>query len=275
LDLHDLWQEHKRWILGVAAGLVLFWIGSSVIGALFDAAGAEAKVRALARSAAAQPLYDADAKKRAETDRDALKAAELRLRAAEEFHPSDEFLLAGKGEMNIHFNDVSQRVRRQVSDRAQEYGVELQADDVAWTPPIGRAEIESTLIGLCVLEQAALRLLEAGEAVRAQDPDALGLVSIESMRVDKLTGAKKPGRRARRGMEKDDDRVDVTERIDEYPISFKFRSDIATVQLFLERCRSVDPPLSLRSDFKIQSGREPGDPLTITGKLSAITIRDL
>ena len=32
MDLHELWQQHKRWILGVAAGLLLFWIGWFVLG---------------------------------------------------------------------------------------------------------------------------------------------------------------------------------------------------------------------------------------------------
>ena len=31
MDLQDFWQENKRWVLGVVAGLIVYWIGSGVV----------------------------------------------------------------------------------------------------------------------------------------------------------------------------------------------------------------------------------------------------
>ena len=31
MDLNDVWEQNKRWILGVAAGLLLFYIGTMIV----------------------------------------------------------------------------------------------------------------------------------------------------------------------------------------------------------------------------------------------------
>ena len=31
MDLHDFWQENKRWILGIALGFLVYLIGGTVI----------------------------------------------------------------------------------------------------------------------------------------------------------------------------------------------------------------------------------------------------
>lgn len=267
MDLHDIWQQHKRWILGVAAGLALFWIGNVLIGTFFDSRGAETRVRAIVAGINGEALYEADARKAAQEERDRLAAQEARLRAAEEFRPSEDYVLAGKGDPDTWFDEVSRRVRGALLDRAQELGVELTDKGLRWTPPVGRAEIASTLVGLCVLEQGVLRLLAAGDAVRAQDPDALGVPSIDSFTIEKLSPSSSRVRKSK-------DRVDVTDRIDEYVVAFTFRADIATVQQFLDRLRAQPPVIGLAPDLSIQAGRQPGDPLLVKGRLSAITIRD-
>ena len=47
MDLHDFWQENKRWILGVVLGLLVYWIGGSVITGMYSK---DAVTKKMARS---------------------------------------------------------------------------------------------------------------------------------------------------------------------------------------------------------------------------------
>ena len=38
MDLNDIWQEHKTWIIGCFAGLVAFLVGNAVVYARIPAA---------------------------------------------------------------------------------------------------------------------------------------------------------------------------------------------------------------------------------------------
>ena len=76
-------------------------------------------------------------------------------------------------------------------------GVDLDERDLSWPAPVGRAEIESTLLDLCVLQHAAMRLLDASVEARQHSLDGVGLQTIESLQIEKRSGAAS-SRRSRR-----------------------------------------------------------------------------
>jgi hypothetical protein len=266
LDLNDIWQQNKRWILGVGAGLVLFWLGTVIVRSIWNGERAESAVESVFRSTRGEQYYQANERTAAKTDGEELAAAEQRLRSALEYVPEDRFLLAGKSDPDLHFDQVSREVRRTLVEKAQQYAVELSGGDLVWEPPVGD-EIGRTLLGLSVLHHAVDRLLDAGDRVRSTDPEALGVTRIDQFKVEKST-QRKPRRRGR------DASVDVEGRIVETDVTFTFRADAGTVALFLEKCRAMAPALVLSEGFKIEAGRHPGDPLTVKGRVSALTILD-
>ena len=40
MDPHEVWQENKRWILGVVAGLLVYWVGTSIIAGVYSTSSA-------------------------------------------------------------------------------------------------------------------------------------------------------------------------------------------------------------------------------------------
>ena len=234
MDLNDIWTQNKRWILGVLAGGVLFWIATSIVGSIWDGGAAERKVLSVASALRKQSYYDAKARKLARTSGEALESAQARLDGELTFTPDELFELAGKGDPDLHFDRVQRDVRTALVDKAQQFSVELAPDGLRWAAPVGREEIERALIGLNVLETAVDRLLDASEEIRSASTfGALGVQAIEKFEVTSKRARRSSGYR-RSKVRRDSDSVDVEERVDEYEVSFKFRADAPTVQLFLD-----------------------------------------
>lgn len=276
MDLNDIWTQNKRWILGVLVGALLFYVAGQIVQSIYDGRAAEAKVIGLTNKLRKQAYYDTKARKQAKETGEVLAQAQQRLEAELEFAPNDRFVLAGKGDADLHFDRVARDVRSELVDKAQQFSVELPASALRWTAPVGREEIERTLLGLDVLHTSLDRLLDAGEEVRSRSAfGALGLQSVEKFEVTHKKGRRSRGRFNRGGSRrrKSDD-IDVSERVDEYEVAFKFRADAPTVQLFLERCRSQSPAVLLQDGFKFKSGRNSGDPLSVTGRLVGIIVRE-
>ena len=58
MDLHDVWQENKRWILGIVLGLLVYWIGDAAIAGMYDSAGAHREIRRQKNQLQDDPKYD-------------------------------------------------------------------------------------------------------------------------------------------------------------------------------------------------------------------------
>jgi hypothetical protein len=264
MDFHDLWQEHKRWILGVAIGLIAFWVGGAIIASTFDTAAEQRKIAGHVRYAQDEKRFDSNALQAAKQEAAALDTVASNLRKALVFQPGEDFVLEGKGDPGLHFDKVNRDVRAHLLASADQAGVDLQAKDLQWPAAVGRAEIEETLLGLCVLRDAMDRLLAAHEQVRTANVEAAGLVSIDSFKVI--------GRSAGSGTRRRRAAVDEAALVEEVAVELRMRADAAVVQLFLEACRSDSArPISIR-DFKMQAGRAPGEPLTVQGTLLALRI---
>lgn len=266
--MEDFWQENKRWILSVTGGVVLFFIGLKLVASLFDSAGAQRRVSLRVRNVNREEFYDAKDLETLRSDAEVLAGDFDALQAAVAFVAEDEFLAGGKGDLDSHYDLVSRRVRADLLDRGMEYSVEIDSSSLQWATPVGRVEISYTLIALNLLEQAAQRLLTAGEVIKGRDPQARGLVAVNRLKIE--APARRRSMRRGPGSESSGEGLEVTTA---YRLSFEFRADEATTSLFLELCRSEQPVICLAdSGFSINSGRESGDPLTVRGELLAVTI---
>ncbi len=123
MDLHDIWQENKRWILCCLLGLVIYWVGGYVVESVWSD---QTVVRAIQRSQSQVQgdQYDQGALKAAKTESEALKAVRGRLAKALVFDPGDDFRLAGKGDPELWWDRRSRAVKEEVMSRADEEGVD-------------------------------------------------------------------------------------------------------------------------------------------------------
>jgi hypothetical protein len=268
VDVHEIWQENKRWIVGVLIGVVVFFIGNTMIGSLFDSRRVERDARTRASKVAAEPVFDSKALAALRAEAEALNATAAALTAAVNFTPRPEFDLKGKGSFHLHFDEVSRQARARVLAGAERAGVELAAKDLHWPTPTTQEETQSVLIALDLLDDAMARAFAASQAVREQDPDAHGLVAIEELRIE---GEKKAQRgRKRQG--------DVSDRIKEYRVTFKLRADAPTTTKMLESFKAGPRPISLAATPALQvklDTKRPGDPLLVSGALAAMQVEPL
>jgi hypothetical protein len=178
-------------------------------------------------------------------------------------------VLTGKGDPDLYFPEVERRVRTRIVAYAQERSVAIDERDLVWPAAVSREEKEQTLIGLCALQHAALRLVDAGEQVRQEIADSVGLQSIESFQIEKRAGSSS-SRRGRRTADSE-----IAGLVDEYRVKFRFRSDTATLQAWLEKLRREVPSIGLAPELRVTPGDQVGDPVLVQGSLAALVIGDL
>lgn len=264
MDLHDIWQENKRWILGVLIGVIVFWIGHSVLQSKYDTGVETRKIAGHRRYVQEEERFTQAALDAARAENESLQSARQKLGAALLFKPTDDFVLEGKGDPSLHFDKVNRDVRSRLLGQADQVGIELAAKDLQWPAAVGPTEIQETLIGLCLMQETMDRLIAAHERVRGASDEALGLVAIESMKISGKTGG---GRRLPRRRSPSED-----SGVEETALDFRLRADAAVVEQFLEACRSdSERPISVRA-FKMQVGRAPGEPVTVQGTLTAVRV---
>lgn len=264
MDLNDIWQENKRWILGVGLGVVVFWVADAVITSLYDSTPTKGKLQNHVRALNRETWYGSQARQAAEAERAELEAAKREVTEALVFTQTEEFQLEGKGAPDVVFDEVSRRVRARLQEQADILNVDMQDRALQWHVPVGAADTRAALVGLALLDEAGKRLMAAHSQTLAGRPDALGLVAVEKLQVEggraNLTGAAAPSRRGEDAL------------VDEQRVAFQFRADGETVERFLESCRSIKPPLCL-GDFVLEVGKNSGEPLKVSGRLLALQLR--
>ena len=92
MDLGDYWQENKRFVTGVGAGVVVFLIGFALVRSYFEG-DIQSKRREIGKreSDLAQPMFSATELADAQAQHDALTAAVAELTEAARFEPRPEF----------------------------------------------------------------------------------------------------------------------------------------------------------------------------------------
>ncbi len=265
MDLHEVWQENKRWIIGVLIGVVVFFIAQTILGSMVDSRRPLQAARQEVNKLGGEPLFDNKALAELRTEGEALDAAEAALVRAATFAHRPEFDLAGKGSFHLHFDQIGREVLTRVLSGAEKAGVELERKDVLWPTPTNQEDTQAALIALDLLDDAVARAFAASNAVRDAQPDARGLVAIDELRIE---GDKRGSRSRRRGS-------DGSERIKEFRVAFKMRLDAPTLVKMLESfrqgprpiCLGAQPALTVRSDSK-----RPHEPLVVSGVLVALQV---
>ena len=171
MDLNDVWQEHKRFILTVAVGALVFLIANLIVSSIYEDDLARANSRSLAtRRELAKPLYVARDRNRAQEQNDQLRAALEQLEARVAFQPREEFTLdPDGGAESIQYQRIASRVRDDLLPRAARANLVLE--DTLGLPALSPTEpykIERYLEALDVVERTVRLAIDAG-ATRIDD----------------------------------------------------------------------------------------------------------
>ena len=121
MDLSEIWQEHKRFIVTVASGALLFLIASSVVDAVYGADLSEQRNKiGRATNDLNGPLYTAADKREAEEQNEELASRAMDLEGAIAFVPREAFRLvsASPAAAQNSFMDAGERLRSQLGDLA-------------------------------------------------------------------------------------------------------------------------------------------------------------
>ncbi len=146
MDFESYWQENKRSVVAIIAGLLVFFIANALIDgtlgrSLRDArASRSAKLRDLRRE-----RYTSEAKQLAQADNERLAAAREALVSAVVFVPRPEFRFdAGRGSVAAQFFTRVEEVRARLSRRAGRSG--LRPPDDAWGIEMPETNAEPVLV---------------------------------------------------------------------------------------------------------------------------------
>lgn len=263
MDVSAFVQENKRWLIGCGIGVVVFFIGSAIVGSVWNPGLARGKARALAGQAPAEGLHDQDALRAAQQEGERLKSERQRLQAELAFAPDPIYVLDGQAASpDVYLGKVGRELKQRVMQTANRLEVAVLDKDLAWPSPTGVEQIRGVLLGLALLDETARRLFAAHADVRAADPEAMGLRAILSLRLEERRDARQAGR-VRPG------EVDLRDLLTQERLMFQFQSDSATALRFFELCRQPGKCLVLEP-FTMTPPTKPGDPVTVKGTLLGI-----
>lgn len=155
MDLNDVWQNHRRFILGVGAGLLVLVVGKVVIGTMWDATGAGS-----AASARLAKLNKVETVQKSELSavlgantRDGERIDELSQRMR--FKPDPRYVL-DKNEKtpDLRFTEIRSQATEALVDVAARGNIRV--DETLGLPPFtpaGREAIQRYLLGLNVVQE--------------------------------------------------------------------------------------------------------------------------
>jgi len=165
MDLNEIWQEHKRFILTVAAGFLTFFVANSVIEGMFsaDIRSANRTVRG-DRAVLASNLYKADDRETAELENESLRRGYEELVAAAAFRPRPDFDLsqATASPQNTYITNVERVEDRLVDLASQKRAFLPDGLGLETVQTLNGDVVERHLHALDLLERAVEMALEAG-----------------------------------------------------------------------------------------------------------------
>lgn len=264
MDLNDIWQQHKAWILGIVGGLLVFVIANSYISQRFDTSSFESKIRK-SKTALRKRYFGTTQRKSAKSDAEKLRKELDAVGARAFFEPREAFDLEGKGDPTFHYIDASAKTRRKIRQDTDDANVEFSAQQLGQpqVSPVERDEIQEYLVALDLVDDALQRLIAASFEVQERRPDARGLAAVDKIGIQFESSCSK--RRNKTA-------VDLGRIV---KVSMRFHCDPVTLQQYLENCGGADDrrPLLLAPDFVAKAGEEPGDPMEV--RLSHVAIRPI
>jgi hypothetical protein len=263
MDLNELWQEHKVWILGAFAGLLFFLIGRSFIASTFTVERSRKTILTAHSKTRKQALFDRAALKRAKEESTKLRERLERREKAIFFQARRNYLLEGKGDASLHYLNLTSAARKKTKEEMDAENVDFLAGNLGLPSktPFDRDEIQEVLFGLDLVEDVLDRLLQSSREITAGFPTQIGLASIESLKIRPLKKGY-VGRSARRRL--------IPELRPRVEILLRFRADSLTTENFVESLlgggggtAASKRPLLLKNIKMEEVGQDPGDPLSV------------
>ncbi len=270
MDLNEFWQESKNWILGVLAGVVLFFLADSWIRGNYDTGPARRSLTRAKTTLRKGKWYGAEDLRAARETGETLRARLDEARNRTLYRPREAFRLEGKGDPSLHYLSLTSKVREEIKRGMDAANVDFLAQDLGLPSqsPVDREEIRRVLVGLDILSDALERLLRASEGVVTLPGFHHGLTAVENLRIQGGRGFRR-NRRPRVTSKSPGIGERITARI-------KFRADSLTLESFLENLlgdggEGGSRPLLCESISIEDVGREPGEPLLVECTLVALS----
>lgn len=247
MDVNDFWQENKRFVLTVAGGAVVFFIGVIAIDNVFGSELTDQeRRRRVAEGALAAPLVPAADLEIVRAEHERLLAAHAELSKAAAFVPRPEFAPASGSMANRYFEVVS-RCREDLLGSAGRAGIAVPLDlGLPALAPTRDEHIVRTLEGLDVIDRTLRLCFEAGVA-RVEGID---------IKLDPALLSGKP-----------------LEGLEKTLVNFKLRgtaASLARLALMLERAGAPRVAVLERAAFLAATAREDDARLELT--LSAVRL---
>lgn len=201
MDLADVWQQHKKFILLVAGALLLLLVGRGVIHSQWDY---EAKIASAAKTASGmqkQPKVPDDVVRALQQEVSELRGRFAELAKTMRHRPGDAFVVPpGEANPRSYFFKRHNETRRALTEAAERQDIRvpdaLGLKDMAPTEP---DEIRRQLVALDVVQQVVVEAISAGvrrittiqieDAAKARARSA-GFLADLSVRFDVVGGEK-------------------------------------------------------------------------------------
>jgi hypothetical protein len=201
MDLADLWQQHKKFILIVAGAFLLLLVGRGVISSRFDYEARAAAAYKTSTTMAKQPKVPDDVVRALQDDVASLKERCAELAKTMRHRPGDAFVVpAGEPNPRAYFFRRHRETSKALSDAAERQDIrvpeQLGLKDMAPTEP---DEIRRQLVALDVVQQVVVEAIGAGvrriASIQIEDAAkgrsrASGFISDLGVRFDIFGGEK-------------------------------------------------------------------------------------
>jgi len=164
MDLTDLWQQHKKFIIAVAAALLLLLVGRGVLQGYFPVDEMRASAKRTADAMRKAPEISDAAVRDLQTEVDALRARHTELAGAMRFKAGEDFVLpAGEGDPRMFFFRKLRNLQGALVDAAAKQDIRVPDGlGLKELTPTDPEEIRRTLLALNVIQDVLVQAIGSG-----------------------------------------------------------------------------------------------------------------
>jgi hypothetical protein len=175
MDLTDIWQEHKKFILAIAAALLVWLIGKGTLNANYDVDSVAGRIRSIDSGLRRKENIKASTVSGVRTEVEGLRARLTELVQEMDFRPDEVFVLPpGEPNPTSHCWSTIRYVQKVLVDEAERLDIrvpeKLGLDNAA---PTDREEIRRTLRALNIIHNVVLSCIQSGvrsvQRIRIED----------------------------------------------------------------------------------------------------------
>lgn len=164
MDLNDLWQGNKRFILGIGCALVLLLIAEGIIGSVWDVGTKSRTVASLSGKLRREEAPKQSELADVEGDNMVLSERLEELYGQMTFETADKYVLPEhETSPDLLFNTIRSAARDELVDVAARRNIRVDASlGLPEFTPSGREAIQRALAGLNIVEQVVTAAIVAG-----------------------------------------------------------------------------------------------------------------